>query len=381
MNNDHDLNLVISYVQINSSVILMEIKLNLVSNKEKKPKPTDESQLGFGKIFTDHMFQMQWTKGKGWHDAQIKKYEKFLISPAACVLHYAIEIFEGLKAYRTEKGNIQLFRPQKNIERMNASAVRMVMPELEPKFALESIIKLVQIEADWVPKTFGTSMYIRPTMIGIDEFIGVHPAEEVLYYVIVGPVGAYYATGFAPVDILVESEYIRAAPGGTGYAKTGGNYSASLLAAEIAQKKGFTQVLWLDAKEKKYVEEVGTMNMMFVLDDEVVTSPLTGSILPGVTRDSVIYMLKEWGMKVNERMISIDEVIESAKSGKLIEAFGTGTAAVITPVGMLNYKGTDYVIGGDKRKVGKLTQKLYDTLTGIQYGKIKDPYNWIVKVT
>ncbi|MBD3350567.1 MAG: branched-chain amino acid aminotransferase [Candidatus Lokiarchaeota archaeon] len=359
----------------------MEIKMNEIPENELKLKPKNDGELGFGTIFTDHMFQMRWSAETGeWNSAQIKKYEPFLISPAAIVLHYGIEIFEGLKAYHTENGDIQLFRPQKNIERLNNSAERMVMPKVDPEFILGAIKKLVRLEKEWVPHTFGTSLYIRPTMIGIDEFIGVHPAEDVLFYIILSPVGAYYATGFAPVDILVESEYIRAAPGGTGAAKTGGNYAASLLAAEEAKKKGYTQVLWLDAKERKYVEEVGTMNMMFVMDDEVVTSPLTGSILPGVTRDSVIQILKDWDIKVSERMITINEVIEAAKSGKLKEAFGTGTAAVITPVGCLNYKDNDYIIGGNKDKVGELTQKLYDYLTSIQYGKKEDPYGWIVKI-
>ncbi|MHA1820891.1 MAG: branched-chain amino acid aminotransferase [Promethearchaeota archaeon] len=357
----------------------MEIKINKVPDSELKEKPNDESKLGFGTLFTDHMFQMFWTKEKGeWFDAQIKKYEPFLISPAAIVLHYAIEIFEGLKAYRAVNGDIQLFRPQMNIKRLNNSAERMVMPKIDEEFNLEAIKTLVKLEKDWVPKSFGTSLYIRPTMIGIDEFIGVHPAEHIMYYIILSPVGAYYATGFAPVDIYVEDKYIRAAPGGTGFAKTGGNYAASLKAAEEAKAKGYTQVLWLDAKEHKYVEEVGTMNMFFVLDDEIVTSPLTGSILPGVTRDSVMQILKDKGYKVTERKVSIDEVIEDSNSGKLKEAFGTGTAAVITPVGALNYKGKDYII--NDKKVGKLTQELYDYLTGIQYGKIEDKYGWIVKV-
>ncbi len=358
----------------------MDIKINKVPDNELKTKPTNEAELGFGKIFSDHMFQMMWTPEKNWHDAQIKKYESFLISPAAIVLHYSIEIFEGLKAYRTEKGNLQLFRPDMNVKRMNVSSARMVMPQLDVESSVESIKQLVKLDGDWVPKTFGTSLYIRPTMIGVDEFIGVHPAEKVMYYVITGPVGAYYASGFAPVDILVEDKYIRAALGGTGFAKTGGNYSSSLKSALEAEAKGFTQVLWLDAKERKYVEEVGTMNMMFVFDDEVVTSPLTGSILPGITRDSVIHLCKDKGVKISERMITIDEVIENAKSGKMIEAFGTGTAAVITPVGSLNYKGVDYPIGGDKTKVGKLTQELYDYLTGIQYGKLEDKFGWIVKI-
>jgi len=358
----------------------MEIKLNLVPKKERKKKPDDESKLGFGIIFTDHMFQMKWKKDQGWYDAQIKKYEKFLISPAAIVLHYSIEIFEGLKAYRTPNGQIQLFRPQMNIERLNKSAERMVMPTVDPKFALESLVSLIKIEKDWVPKSFGTSLYIRPTMIGMDEFIGVHPAEEVLYYIILSPVGTYYPSGFNPIDIYVEDKYIRAAVGGVGYAKTGGNYAASLLAAELAKEKGFTQVLWLDAKEHKYIEEVGTMNQFFVFEDEVVTPPLTGSILPGVTRDSVIRILKDWGYKVSERIISIDEILENAQSGKLKEAFGTGTAAVITPVGLFHYKGKNLIVGGDKNRVGELTKRLYDYLTNIQYGNIEDPYGWVLKI-
>mgnify|MGYP006282861585 CR=1 FL=1 len=358
----------------------MDIKMNLVPEDERKSKPVSDDELGFGTLFTDHMFQMKWSPENNWYNAEIKKFEPFMISPAAIVLHYGIEIFEGLKAYRTDEGNIQLFRPQKNIERMNQSAERMVLPQLNMDFALESIKKLVGLEKDWVPHTFGTSLYIRPTMLGVDRFIGVHPAEDVLYYVILSPVGAYYATGFAPVDILVESEYIRAAVGGTGFAKTGGNYAASLKAAQKAEEKGYTQVLWLDAKERKYVEEVGTMNMFFVMDDEVVTAPLTGSILPGVTRDSVLTILKDWGIDANERKITIDEVIENAKSGKLVEAFGSGTAAVITPVGSLHYNGTDYEMGGDKDKVGELTQKLYNYLTGIQYGREEDKFGWIEKI-
>ncbi|MHA1727588.1 MAG: branched-chain amino acid aminotransferase [Promethearchaeota archaeon] len=360
----------------------MEIKINKVLNDELKSKPTDESQLGFGTIFTDYMFQMMWdAKSNEWHDAQIKKYESFLISPAAIVLHYGIEIFEGLKAYRTEKGDIQLFRPKKNFERMNSSAKRMAMPSLDTEFALESLKKLLNIEKDWVPKTFSTSLYIRPTMIGLDEFIGVHSAENVMFYIILSPVGAYYSEGFAPIDIWVETDYIRAAGamGGTGSIKAGGNYSASILAAKKAKTKGFAQVLWLDAKERKYVEEVGTMNQFFVFDDEIVTSPLTGNVLPGITRDSVLTICRDWGnQKVSERMLSIDEVIENAKSGKLVEAFGSGTAAVITPVGSLNYKGVDYVIGD--KKVGSLTQKLYDYITGIQYGKIEDKFGWVEKI-
>jgi branched-chain amino acid aminotransferase len=356
----------------------MEIKINEVPHNELKPKPTDESKLGFGKIFSDHMFQMFWNNKNGWHEPQIKKFEPFLISPAAIVLHYGIEIFEGMKAYRTEKGEFQLFRPRENLKRMNSSAERLVMPKLDIESTLEAMKKLVNLDRLWIPKTIGTSLYIRPTMIGIDEFIGVHPAEEVKFFIITGPVGAYYATGFSPVDILVEKEYVRASKGGTGYAKAGGNYAASLLAFKKAKEKGFAQVLWLDSAEKKYVEEVGTMNQFFVFDDEIVTAPLKGTILPGITRKSVLEICRDWGLKVSERMITINEVIENAKSGKMKEAFGTGTAAVVTAVGSLNYEGVGYII--NEKKVGKITQRLYDYLTGIQYGKIEDKFGWVEKI-
>jgi branched-chain amino acid aminotransferase len=261
---------------------------------------------------------------------------------------------------------------------MNSSAERLVMPKLDIESTLEAMKKLVNLDRLWIPKSIGTSLYIRPTMIGIDEFIGVHPAEEVKFFIITGPVGAYYATGFSPVDILVEKEYVRASKGGTGYAKAGGNYAASLLAFKKAKEKGFAQVLWLDSAEKKYVEEVGTMNQFFVFDDEIVTAPLKGTILPGITRKSVLEICRDWGLKVSERMITINEVIENAKSGKMKEAFGTGTAAVVTAVGSLNYEGVGYII--NEKKVGKITQRLYDYLTGIQYGKIEDKFGWIEKI-
>jgi branched-chain amino acid aminotransferase len=355
----------------------MDIKITKASTL--KAKPTNESQLGFGKIFTDHMFVYPYNKAKGgWHSPEIKPYSNLSLDPAACGLHYGQLIFEGLKCYRTSKGKLQLFRPQKNFERMNRSAARLVMPQLDINECLESLKALIKIEKDWVPKSPGTSLYIRPTLVATESFLGVHPAHELLYYIILCPVGAYYASGFAPVKIYVEEEYVRAAVGGTGEAKTAGNYASSLMAAEKAAAKGFTQVLWLDAVERKYVEEVGTMNMMFKIDGEVITAPLGGSILPGVTRDSVLHLLRHWGMKASERKLSIDEVMEAAKAGTLEEAFGTGTAAVVTPVGSLTYK--DKTVTISNNKVGELTQKLYDELVGIQYGEKPDPFGWVVPV-
>lgn len=356
----------------------MDIKITLKPENERGKLPEDESTLGFGSLFTDHMFVMHYTEGKGWHNAEIKPYGPFELDPAALVLHYGQEIFEGLKAYRWDSGDIYLFRPNKNIERLNNSADRMVMPRVDPDFVLKAIKKLVEIEKDWVPHSQGTSLYIRPTYIATQPILGVRPSAEYIFYVILSPVGAYYATGFNPVKILVEEKYVRAAPGGVGFAKVGGNYAASLLAAKKAKEKGYTQVLWLDSAEHKYVEEVGTMNQFFKIGEKVLTAPLGGSILPGVTRDSVIHMLKDWGIDIEERSITIDEVVEAWENGKLDEAFGTGTAAVVTPVGELCYKEKCMVI--NDMEVGDLSQKLYDNLVGIQYGMKDDPYGWRVKV-
>lgn len=356
----------------------MDLKINAIPENERGKLPEDESTLGFGKIFTDHMFIMYYNEGKGWYDAEIKKYEPLVLDPAACVLHYGQAIFEGMKAYRTEDG-INLFRPEKNSERLQMSADRMVMARFDPDFVLDALKELITIEKHWVPHSEGTSLYIRPTYIASEPFLGVHPSGQYILYIILCPVGAYYATGFNPVKIKVEDKYIRAADGGVGQAKTCGNYAASLFATKEAEKEGYAQVLWLDAKERKYVEEVGTMNMFFVIDGVVITSPLTGTILPGITRDSVIQLCKSEGIKVEERNLAIDEVITAFENGKLDEAFGSGTAAVITPVGLLGYKGKDYTI--NDFKVGKLTQKLYDTITGIQWGKIEDKFGWIQKAT
>jgi len=352
----------------------MQLKIETVPENERKSKPEDEGALRFGEIFSDHMFMMKWNETDGWHDAKIKKFEPLSLSPAAIVLHYSNEIFEGMKAYRTPEGRIQLFRPRMNFERMNRSADRMVLPQLDIKFVMKALKKLLTLDKDWIPSTPGTSLYIRPTMIGVDPFIGVRPPGEVLFYIIIGPVGPYFPNGFKPVDILVETTYVRAVgKGGTGEAKCGGNYAGSLKASTLAKKKGYAQVLWLDP-ERKYVEEVGTMNMMFVFEDEVVTAPLDGSILPGITRDSILKICKDWGYNVSERKLSIDEVVKGIESGTLKEAFGCGTAAIITPTGCFNYKDKDYII--NNKEIGELTQKLYDFLTGIQYGNAPDEYEW-----
>lgn len=359
-------------------MITMDLQYKLVPEEKRRKLPEDESTLGFGELFTDHMFSMHYHEAKGWFGAKIHPYSIITLDPAALVLHYGQEIFEGLKAYKGKDGGIYLFRPNKNLERMNSSAERLVMPRIDEEFILEAIKKLVECERAWVPTTIGTSLYIRPTYIATQAILGVRPSNEYLFYIILSPVGAYYATGFNPVKILVEERYVRASPGGMGDAKAGGNYAASLLAAKKAKEKGFAQVLWLDAAEHQYVEEVGTMNMFFKIDGTVVTAPLTGSILPGVTRDSVIHMLEDWGIPVEERRYTIHDVIEAYENGTLEEAFGSGTAAVITPVGGLQYKDKELSINDNK--VGELSQKLYDALFGIQYNLREDPYGWRVKV-
>ncbi len=354
----------------------MEIKFTQAS--ALKAKPQDESKLGFGQIFSDYMFVMRYTQGQGWHSAEIKEYEPFSISPAATVLHYAQEVFEGLKAYSVSDGTFNLFRAKDNFARMNKSAARMAMPEIDEEVAFTALQQLVSIEKDWIPKSEGTSLYIRPNFIGIDSFIGVRAATEYIFYIMCGPVGAYYAQGLAPVKILIEKEYVRSTKGGTGFAKTGGNYAASLIAGEEAHKKGCSQVLWLDAKERKYVEEVGAMNIMFMIDGKLVTPPLDGTILPGITRDSVLKIAKSKGIEVVERQISVDEIIDTAKSGALTEAFGTGTAAVISPVGEFSYG--DETISIANGVMGEKSLMFYDALTGIQYGKAEDNFGWITKI-
>lgn len=354
----------------------MDIKVN--PTKELKAKPEDESKLGFGDIVTDHMFLLDYEAGKGWINPRIVPYGNLSIDPAAMALHYGQEIFEGLKAYRGTDDAMYLFRPEENYKRFNRSATRLCMPEVDVDQAIEATKQLILLDQDWVPRTQGTSLYIRPTMIATEPHLGVRPANEYLLFIIIGPVGAYYKEGLNPVKIYVEDNYVRASIGGTGECKAAGNYASSLLAAEEAKEKGFTQVLWLDAAERKYVEEVGTMNMFFVIDDEVISAPLNGSILPGITRDSVVRIVKDWGIKLSERSLTIDEVIDAARDGRLQEAFGTGTAAVISPVGQITYKGEDHVVAGGK--MGQLSQRLYDEIVGIQYGEKEDSHGWRIKI-
>ncbi len=353
--------------------------MNLTVNKtkEKKQKPQDETKLGFGRIFTDHMLTIPFSTEKGWHDAQIRPYENFSLSPACMVLHYGQTIFEGMKAYRTEQNSINLFRPWDNISRLNSSAKRLCIPSIDEDFALKALCELLKIEQDWIPSSKGTSLYIRPTIIATDPYLGVRPGNEYLFYIILSPVGAYYASGLKPIDIYVEDEYVRAVVGGTGAVKTGGNYAASLVASDLAAKKGYSQVLWLDGVERKYVEEVGSMNIFFKIRGELYTSPLTGSVLPGITRDSVIRLAREtFGINVREERLEISDIFKESKSGGLEEVFGTGTAAVVSPVGGLNWE-DKYITVADGN-MGKLTLQLYDKLTGIQYGREKDEFGWIM---
>ncbi len=344
----------------------------------KKPKPKD-SELTFGTVFTDHMFVVDFQEEKGWYDPRIEPYGPFSLDPACAVLHYAQAIFDGLKAFRGTDGKVRLFRPQKHIERMNNSAKRMCIPAVDPDLALKALVDLVRVERDWVPSTIGTSLYVRPTIIASEPFLGVRPAKAYIFYVILSPVGTYYPEGMNPVKILVVDKYVRAVQGGVGNAKTGVNYASSLYAAEEAKHEGFTQVLWLDGRERKYLDEVGTMNIMLKIGDEVLTPSLEqGTILPGVTRDSALTLMREWGLRVSERQISIDEVAKAAHSGALKEVWGTGTAAVISPVGELAYRGERIVV--NEGKIGGLTQKLYDAIVGIQYATAPDTHGWTVLV-
>ena len=354
---------------------MVDIKITRASVLKEKPA---SSTLVFGKSMTDHMFIVDYDEGQGWHDPRIVPYGPLQIDPAAKVLHYAEEIFEGLKAYRTADGTIQLFRPLDNIARMNKSAERLCLPQIPEELALAGITELVKLERDWVPHEEGTSLYIRPFMIGTDPALGVHSSHHVQYIVIVCPVGAYYPEGLAPVKIYVESEDVRAVKGGTGMAKTGGNYAASLRAGDRAEKQGYSQVLWLDGVHRKYIEEVGAMNVMFKVNGKILTPDLNGSVLDGITRRSCIQLLKDWGYEVEERRISYEELFQAAEDGTLEEAWGTGTAAVVSPIGELAMEGKKVSSSGNQ--IGELTQKLYDNLTGIQWGRLADPHNWIMKL-
>ena len=350
----------------------MKIKLTKTTNPVRDyPK---DSELGFGKYTTDHMFLMDFLPHRGWHDPRIVPYQSLQLDPAAMVLHYNQEVFEGLKAYALADGGVGLFRPEKNAQRLNISAQRLVMPEVDNQLFLQAIKELVLLDRSWLPTSEGTSLYIRPTMIATEPMIGIRAAERYLFYIILSPVGAYYTEGFNPTRIYVSDKYVRAAKYGVGNVKTSGNYGPTILVSQEATMKGYTQVLWLDANELKYVEEVGTSNVFFLISNELVTPPLKGTILPGVTRDSTLQLAREWGFSVSERPISIDEVTHACKNGDLKEMFATGTAAVISPVGNICYKGEEMAIADGT--IGDLAKRLYDELTGIQYGRRNDPFGW-----
>ncbi|HIW15965.1 MAG TPA: branched-chain amino acid aminotransferase [Firmicutes bacterium] len=352
-------------------------KITIQRTSAPKAKP-DVNGIPFGTYFTDHMFLMDYVKGQGWINPRIVPYGPISLEPSAMVFHYAQEIFEGLKAYRTAEGKIQLFRPYENIRRLNNSAERLCVPPIEEEDFMTALRTLIEVDADWVPSEPDTSLYIRPFVIATDPHVGVHASHTYLFAIICCPVGSYYPEGIDPVKIMIESRDVRAVRGGTGYTKCGGNYAASLRASEIAAEKGFSQVLWLDGVYRKYIEEVGSMNVMFKINGKIITPELTGSVLPGITRKSCIELLREWGYEVEERMLSIDELMAAAADGSLEEAWGTGTAAVVSPIGEISYLDKDYTVCGGK--IGSVTQKLYDTITGIQWGKIEDKHNWIVPV-
>ena len=354
------------------------LDIKITRTETPKEKPAAGQKLGFGKIFTDHMFVMNYTEGQGWHDARVVPFQNISLSPAAMVYHYGQEMFEGLKAYKGDDGEVYLFRPDMNAKRTNASNERLVIPQLPEEDFVQAVKAVVDVDRDWVPTEPGTSLYIRPFIIATDEFLGVAPSKTYLFMIILAPSGAYYESGLAPVGIWIEDEYVRAVRGGIGYAKTGGNYAASLIAQQKAHDAGYSQVLWLDGVERKYIEEVGAMNIFFKIAGKVVTPALNGSILPGITRNSVIELCKSWGYEVEERKISADELIEAQKNGTLEECWGTGTAAVISPVGKLRYDDEVMTINGGE--IGQLSQKLYDTITGIQTGKLEDPRGWRVTV-
>jgi len=351
------------------------IRITKTTHKKDKPKDKD---LSFGTVFTDHMFVMDFEEEKGWYDPRVEPYGAFPLDPATAVLHYGQSLFEGLKAFRGKDGTIRLFRPQKHVERLNRTAHRMCIPAIDPEVVFKSWTTVVDVDRDWVPSAVGTSLYIRPTVIASEPFLGVRPAKRYLYYVILSPVGPYYPEGLAPTKIKVIDNHVRAVAGGLGEAKTSANYAASLYAAEEAKHEGFTQVLWLDGVQHKYVEEVGTSNIMLRIGDEVVTPPLAGTILAGVTRDTALTLMRGWGVRVAERPITIDEVVAAAENGTLREVWATGTAAVISPVGELAYKGRRLVV--NQGRIGELAQKLYDTIVAIQYGEAPDPHRWTVAV-
>ena len=355
------------------------LNIRVETTTTPKAKPADMAKVAFGTVFTDHMFLMDYNAAEGWHDPRIVPYGPLPIEPSAAVLNYAMEVFEGLKAYRTAAGRIQLFRPDCNLERMNRSAERLSLPQLDSADALQAIQTLVELDKDWVPSGEGESLYIRPILMSVEPDVSLHCTERCLFVVILSPVGCYYKTGLQPVSIAIETEDARTVRGGTGYAKCGGNYAAAQRAGMRAEAKGISQVLWLDGASKTYIEEVGSMNVMFKLGGEVVTPTLeTGTVLPGVTRRSILQLLRDRGVKATERLISVDELLRAVEEGTLEEAWGCGTAAVVSPIGKLLYGGKAYAIGNGG--IGKLTQSLYDELTGVQWGKRPDPHGWVFPV-
>lgn len=352
----------------------MDIKF--IEREVLKEKPS--SDLGFGKYTTDYMFVMEWDQGRAWHDQRIQPYGPIEFDPASMVLHYAQETFEGMKAYMNPQGQAQLFRPEMNAKRFQNSNQRMAMPIIEVDDFIQAIEELVQIEKEWIPTGEEESLYIRPFMYATEASIGVHASNSYIFMVILSPVGAYYESGLEPVKIYVEDEYVRATQGGTGFVKCGGNYAGSLAAQVKAEDLGYTQVLWLDGMTRENVEEVGSMNVMFLIDGTIVTPPVNGTVLPGVTRDSILHILKDKGYKIEERVLPIEELMDHGRNGRLEEAWGTGTAAVVSPIGELYFKGENIIVNDGE--IGDLTQNLYDTLTGIQWGKIEDPYGWVYKI-
>lgn len=353
----------------------MDIRIVKSAAPVKEPP---SGPLGFGQLFTDHMFVMEYDAPQGWHDARIVPYAPLPLPPAAAVFHYGAEVFEGLKAYRTAEGQVQLFRPMDNMRRMQDSAERIGLPAFDADDAMQALRALVDLDRRFVPAADGTSLYLRPFLIATDPSLGIHTIEHALFCIIASPSGSYYKEGIDPVRIMIETADVRAVRGGTGYAKCGGNYAAANRAGARAEQQGYSQVLWLDGVERRYIEEVGSMNVMFRIDGTVVTPALTGSVLPGITRRSCIELLHDWGIPVEERLLPVDELMDAAHAGKLDEAFGCGTAAVISPIGELRYGDVCLQISGGK--IGPVAQRLYDELTGIQYGRCRDPHGWIVPV-
>ncbi|MEC1289143.1 branched-chain amino acid aminotransferase [Bacillus mojavensis] len=351
------------------------IEREKITSKKEKPDP---SSLGFGKYFTDYMFVMDYEEQKGWHHPRLTPYAPIMLDPSSSVFHYGQAVFEGLKAYRTEDGRVLLFRPEQNIKRLNRSCQRMSMPPVDEELVLEALTQLVELEKEWVPREKGTSLYIRPFVIATEPSLGVKASKNYTFMIVLSPVGSYYGDQLQPINIYVEDEFVRAVNGGVGNAKTSGNYAASLQAQQKANELGYDQVLWLDAIEKKYAEEVGSMNIFFVINGEVVTPALSGSILSGITRASAIELIRSWGIPVREEKISIDDIYAASARGELTEVFGTGTAAVVTPVGELNIHGRTVIV--NDRQIGEISKKLYQTITDIQLGKVKDPFHWTVEV-